>query len=395
MSDLAKREENGKKGERRTDAILLNRFWVLKRSADVDGADFLVQIQSDSLQELRQNANRIQALGIVQAKFFEGNNEVKIHRRYVLEEGEPRSDFFCLIHTDDADGEDVHYFLTAYDIVKSLRETTCGEYFSFRLASERSFCEYQNLKKSTILDTIEKGVANTEAKRNRDFIQRLFAIHFMATLHHDDNPSFEYHLKRLDGVNVVLCKNLRAHQKYLLDMRRDLFENQGAYNWGNDGTGSKFLTACIVAHHLNGAVPSPHQIKAVLRNLISKIAPNVGHVITTKDLEAALTQGVDSVRELVDKANFWLPPSSVAQREMFIVNSKEGHRVRAVDKYGVEIIITTADVKLLSGLDIFLSVSRKSIDVSKPDLLLGAYVLRDDNNTLIAIESLGPVLYDN
>ena len=395
MSDLAKRNENGEQGERRTDAILLNRFWVLKRSADVDGADFLVQIQSDSLQELRQNANRIQALGIVQAKFFEANNEVKVHTKYVLENNIPRSDFFCLIHTNDIDGEDVHYFFTAYDIEQSLQKTTCGSFFSFRLARDRQFSEFRNLKKSTILDTIEDGVAKTEAQRNRDFIQKLYSIHFKATLHHDDNPSFEYHLKRLDGVNVVLCKNLRSYQKYLLDMRRDLFENQGSYDWGTDGTGSKFLTSCIVAHHLNGAVPSPHQIKAVHRNLISQITQNAEHVITTDDLEKALTQGVDSVIELVNKANKWLSPSTLAQREMFIVNSREGNKIMAVDQYGVEVIISTSNEKLLSGLDIFLSISRKSIDVSKPDLLLGAYVLRDHKNSLIKIESLGPILYDN
>ncbi|MNJ18888.1 hypothetical protein D3C77_132000 [compost metagenome] len=214
-------------------------------------------------------------------------------------------------------------------------------------------------------------------------------------MHHDDNPSFEYHLKRLDGVNVVLCKNLRSYQKYLLDMRRDLFENQGSYDWGTDGTGSKFLTSCIVAHHLNGAVPSPHQIKAVHRNLISQITQNAEHVITTDDLEKALTQGVDSVIELVNKANKWLSPSTLAQREMFIVNSREGNKIMAVDQYGVEVIISTSNEKLLSGLDIFLSISRKSIDVSKPDLLLGAYVLRDHKNSLIKIESLGPILYDN
>ncbi|MNE37639.1 hypothetical protein D3C80_1314980 [compost metagenome] len=67
----------------------------------------------------------------------------------------------------------------------------------------------------------------------------------------------------------------------------------------------------------------------------------------------------------------------------------------AVDQYGVEVIISTSNEKLLSGLDIFLSISRKSIDVSKPDLLLGAYVLRDHKNSLIKIESLGPILYDN
>ncbi|MBE4480656.1 hypothetical protein HJ011_23320 [Vibrio parahaemolyticus] len=43
MSDLAKREENGNLGEALAVAVLLKRFWVLDRSVDVDGADYLVQ----------------------------------------------------------------------------------------------------------------------------------------------------------------------------------------------------------------------------------------------------------------------------------------------------------------------------------------------------------------
>ena len=38
-----KRMENGTIGETRTKAFLLDRFWVLERSVDIEGADFLIQ----------------------------------------------------------------------------------------------------------------------------------------------------------------------------------------------------------------------------------------------------------------------------------------------------------------------------------------------------------------
>ena len=54
-----KREENGKKGEARTEAFLLDSFWTMKRSVDVDGADFLVQEQTNTLEELRERVKKL------------------------------------------------------------------------------------------------------------------------------------------------------------------------------------------------------------------------------------------------------------------------------------------------------------------------------------------------
>ena len=80
MSDLAKQQENGTKGEARTQAFLLDEFWVLRRSVDVDGADYLVQIQADTTEELEARQYSIQPFGVVQSKFFEGRNEVRLKR---------------------------------------------------------------------------------------------------------------------------------------------------------------------------------------------------------------------------------------------------------------------------------------------------------------------------
>jgi hypothetical protein len=42
MSGLAHRNKNGRLAEHRTTAFLLDHFWVLKQSVDLDGAVFFV-----------------------------------------------------------------------------------------------------------------------------------------------------------------------------------------------------------------------------------------------------------------------------------------------------------------------------------------------------------------
>ena len=93
MSNLAHREHNGKKGEIRTNAILSDAFWIVNRSADIDGADFLIEIPSDILNELREKQNKISVYNVMQAKYFEDTNQVKIHKEYVYDKNEIHSRF--------------------------------------------------------------------------------------------------------------------------------------------------------------------------------------------------------------------------------------------------------------------------------------------------------------
>ena len=56
MSDLAKRNEYGRKAEYRTEAFLLDQFWVLNLSVDLDGAVFLVRPATRSAVSLHEQA---------------------------------------------------------------------------------------------------------------------------------------------------------------------------------------------------------------------------------------------------------------------------------------------------------------------------------------------------
>ena len=60
--------EHGATGEARTKAFLLDRFWVMERSVDIDGADFLIQLRSLSTRFTDASPPRV---GIVQAKYYQ------------------------------------------------------------------------------------------------------------------------------------------------------------------------------------------------------------------------------------------------------------------------------------------------------------------------------------
>lgn len=56
---MAKQDESREKGEGRTRSLLVDKFWVLKRSVDVDGVDHLVQMPAKDIKELRARHQHI------------------------------------------------------------------------------------------------------------------------------------------------------------------------------------------------------------------------------------------------------------------------------------------------------------------------------------------------
>ncbi len=94
MSKLAKRQENGSKGEGRTNAFLMDSFWVFRCNVDIAGADFWVREPAENLDELFARQKGIEILGRVQAKFFENRNEVEVLGDYVeSKDGRPYAEF--------------------------------------------------------------------------------------------------------------------------------------------------------------------------------------------------------------------------------------------------------------------------------------------------------------
>jgi hypothetical protein len=168
-----KQNFNGKIGEARTDAILSENFAVSKRTPDIDGADFIVEIPFDSIKEFRDFKER----GIVQAKFFEYKNEVKIAKHYVEDHDGIRTNFFALIHSNTENEDEVCYFFTANQIKKEFRlrkdEKTSKDYFVFSLTKKRKFSKYRDLSKATINRKIREGILLTDEYSSQKLINEL------------------------------------------------------------------------------------------------------------------------------------------------------------------------------------------------------------------------------
>lgn len=265
----SKQQANCEKGEIRTRNLLSKRFWVLRRNIDVDGADFLIQIPADSHAELVSRGSEI--LGVVQAKFFEGSNQVRISRAYVETSEGPRSDFFAFLHTDLSDDTEVHYFFTAYQIADYFYISSCGEYYCFSLTKKRSYAPFQNLTVKSISEQIYHGLDAITAERNSSFLMSFY--HFRGVTRTNIVDSYVYMLRRVESTNIVLVKIESDDdcQATLLEPRRDLFSYSGGFAWGYAGTGPQFLCASILGHHLGSRPPTLEEREALLRGLIEKL----------------------------------------------------------------------------------------------------------------------------
>lgn len=163
-------QENGASGEARTRAFLLDRFWILERSIDMEGADFFIQRRLTSESLLSREPPK---LGAVQAKFYQDDNTTQfVHREYIVDEsGEPREEFFLLCHTGSEDDGRM-YLLTAADVHATFEvsnsESRRGQYCipGREVLSDR----WLVTNRSRALMRMEQSLINANFQRNRHFI---------------------------------------------------------------------------------------------------------------------------------------------------------------------------------------------------------------------------------
>lgn len=162
--------QNGAIGEARAKAFLLDRFWVLERSIDIDGADFIIQRRLTSKNLLNREAPR---LGVVQVKYFgTPSTQHFLHREYVVDENnDSRNEFFLLCFMGDEESSR-SFLIIAKDIIENFPETNKnGNYgfsISFKLLTSNSGYEINNSKLA--LDRMEKLLEFAEFTKNRNFI---------------------------------------------------------------------------------------------------------------------------------------------------------------------------------------------------------------------------------
>lgn len=164
-------QEHGVLAEARTRAFLLDRFWVLERSVDIEGADFIIQRRLTSRSLLDPSPPR---LGFIQAKYYANADTTQyIHREYVLDSaGAPRAEFFLMCHTGNEDDK-LSFLLSAMDIKNFFRETDAAHSRPgrFILSGKDVISQrFEVLDQARALNQIDKALQDADFYRNRSFL---------------------------------------------------------------------------------------------------------------------------------------------------------------------------------------------------------------------------------
>jgi len=163
-----KRMQNGSIGEARTRALLMDRFWILERSVDVDGADFLIQRRLLRSNLLDRTPERF---GVIQVKFF--STEATTHyikKEYVHNsQDEIRGDFFVIAHTGYEDNPK-SYYLLAEDIKKDFSLVKKDDIDNYKIPGKSLLVDKYEIKsRKAFLDRIEHTIAHVNFIENRRF----------------------------------------------------------------------------------------------------------------------------------------------------------------------------------------------------------------------------------
>jgi hypothetical protein len=162
--------QNGSIGEARSRAFLLERFWVLERSVDIDGADLIIQRRITSRNLLDREAPR---LGVVQVKFFgtPGTSHY-VHEEYVLDaQSKPRNEFFLLAHWGGEDNSRA-FLLSAEEIKQdfTVTEHSGSKKYYLPWAQVEAKGRYEIKSRTRALDRIEQRLELADFTANRRFM---------------------------------------------------------------------------------------------------------------------------------------------------------------------------------------------------------------------------------
>ncbi|MGO9122893.1 MAG: hypothetical protein ACLQPD_35390 [Desulfomonilaceae bacterium] len=162
--------ENGSIGEARARAFLIDRFWILERSVDIDGADFLIQRRLTEKNFLDQKAPR---LGVVQAKFAQDEGTTHyIHKNYVWNQNtsRPYGEFFVLLFSGYGETESI-YLLSAEEISTQFRLSRDGRKYIVPARQVMRSKHFSVRNKQLSLDRIDHALKIAELEANRWFLR--------------------------------------------------------------------------------------------------------------------------------------------------------------------------------------------------------------------------------
>ncbi|MFA6946683.1 MAG: hypothetical protein WC220_12360 [Pedobacter sp.] len=159
------RAHNGAIGESRTKSFLIDRFWILERSVDIEGADIIIQRRLQGQGILDDVPPRF---GIVQSKFSQDENTPHLLKQeYVIDEkGKPHQEFFLILNVGFEDSQKM-CLMSAKDIVENFNVDTDGY---FRLSTKKIISKFPIVNKGSSLDFIDNSIQCAEFYKNRLYI---------------------------------------------------------------------------------------------------------------------------------------------------------------------------------------------------------------------------------
>lgn len=167
-----KRMDDGTIGEARSKAFLMDRFWILERSVDIDGADLIIQRKITGANLLDKDPPRF---GVVQVKFYSDINTTRyIHKEYLIdEEGKTRNEFFLMCHSG-FESEIRTYLFDAKEIIENCELAPEGHSREGRyIIPGRKLLatgEFRITSSRLALDRIERALRLATFEKNRRFL---------------------------------------------------------------------------------------------------------------------------------------------------------------------------------------------------------------------------------
>ena len=242
MSDLAKRNEYGRRAEYQTESFLLDHFWVLKLSVDLDGAVFLVRPATRSAESLHQQAGS-QSFVVVHSRAYGEGAEVEVPRLFVERpDRQPQTKCFLSVHAVDRSGAVSDYFFSAEEVqsVFSRKTNQRGQdVFAFAMTPERNFSQFQrnNGGRASMLSTAFAGI---DMGGNDAFLKQMF----------ETSDSAQPLL-----VQVSENQWQMRHRETLFEFERD--ENEIIHGRKSGPSGEQQLTPLLTSRPLDNYVFDP------------------------------------------------------------------------------------------------------------------------------------------
>lgn len=268
MRDFAQ-QENGQQGQKLSDVILSKDFWTILRSVDVDAADLMVQRKYATQEEIQADRTTPLQFATVQAKFFEGKNQVKIARHYVFNEDgkSPRRAFLAFLHTYDDDEGHVHYLFDAGEIIGKWEERE--DYYFFALTEDRTYEDFRKLSPKKVREKVNSAISQSTSQSIAWGWKMAADLYSTVRAPHSLEP--KYQLMKVGEACIAIFEGGYGQLGHPLDMRKDVIPSPGTFDWGYAGTGPRLLAASLLTHFFCGRRPNESEITKTLDYLISRL----------------------------------------------------------------------------------------------------------------------------